>query len=132
VTANDLSDDILVIVTAKKPYYDPRVAASAPVTIGLGAPLAPATPVKITGTVGLGKLLTASYGAWNYPVTLTFEWQYNTPVNPMWQPISGAAGSTYTPNLPEVGHADHIQLIVHASRPGHASVDLVSAAVTVP
>jgi hypothetical protein len=130
VTTSDLSDDILVIVTATKKYYEPRVAASGPVTIGLGAPLAPATPVKISGTVGIGKLLTATYGVWNYPVTLTFEWQYNTPINPIWQHLSDAA--TYTPSLTDVGPHDHIQLIVHASRPGHASVNLISPMVTIP
>jgi hypothetical protein len=131
-TAADLGMDIFVTVMGSKQYQTTAYATSGTFSIGEGAAMVPKTALKITGTVGIGKTLSASLGSFSLPVTLTYEWQYTT--SSSFADIPGANASTYTLSTSDESFppGSKIQLIVHASRPGHATAVLTSQAVTVP
>jgi hypothetical protein len=133
VTTADLGSDIDVSETGSKIYQTSDFVQGGPVTTSLVALLAPATPVRIAETVAIGHVLSASYGAWNSPVTPTNEWEHEAPASIIWNDITGATASTCTPTAADgIASTGHIRLVVSASRPGHTTVALTSAAVTVP
>ena len=133
VTPDDIGNDILVLVTGSKQYRPDRVAASGPVTIAEGAALAPTAPPTIHGALGLGKALTSSIGAWNYPVTVTYQWTYSSNGGVTWPDIDGARATSYTPSASDgLASGDRVRLEILATRPGHPDSTVTSVSVTLP
>jgi hypothetical protein len=77
VAVADVGSQLSVSVTGSKTGYAPTTKTSAS-TIRVATPtLAGAVPV-LSGTASVGKVLTASAGAWTpAPVTLTYQWTRN-------------------------------------------------------
>jgi hypothetical protein len=119
----DLNAGLSVRVTASKPGYQSLSVLSAergPVTPGtLTAP----TP-SFTGTVAVGKVLTARTGTWSIGTTLTYQWLRAG------RPIAGANKPTY--KLSALDKKKAISLRVTGSKVGYNLVAKVSAARNVP
>lgn len=133
VRADDLGNDIWVEVTGSHPYQAPDADQTGPVTILPGVPLTATSPAKVTGVVGFGKVLTATSGIWNFPATVTYQWQYIPLLGSTWNDIPGATASTYTPAIADGLAADgDLRVLITATRAGHPPTTLTSAAVTIP
>jgi len=134
-TAPDEGSDISFEIYVTKAGYLPAQAVALPISIGAGAPLQnlAAVPVKITGTVGLGKPLGATVGGWNFSPTVTWQWEYLAPGTPGYVPVVGATSNSFTPTAAQgVVSGGRIRLTIVATRAGHAQATETSAPVTVP
>ncbi|ROS30859.1 carboxypeptidase regulatory-like domain-containing protein [Cellulomonas sp. PhB150] len=119
VTTADLGKRVEARLEAYSTGYNPlRSAAS----VTIGAPLTAATPT-ITGTLAVGKTLTATAGAWGpAPVTLAYQWYRSGAA------IAGATSSTYP--LAAADRATTITVKVTGSKPGYVTAARTSAATT--
>ncbi|MBD5786363.1 hypothetical protein IF650_09240 [Cellulosimicrobium terreum] len=87
-TTTDLNAAIGVVVTGRAPFHPDLERQSKTVRVAAGVLSAP-TPT-ISGTVQVGKRLTASAGTWSPAATLSYQWRANGAA------ISGATSSSYT------------------------------------
>ena len=120
VTAADVGRRLSVTVTGTRTGYTSVSKTSASVTV---AKLTGATPT-ITGTMTVGKTLTAKPGTWKpAPVTLKYQWYRNGAA------ISGATKSTY--KLATADKGKKIAVKVAGSKAGYATDVRTSAAKTI-
>ncbi|WP_338538516.1 hypothetical protein N5P18_01950 [Janibacter terrae] len=116
--------------------YDGRItittlsatSTGATVRVTNSATLSPFTLVtapRITGTKGVGRLLTASNGTWSpTPTSYSYRWKRNG------VSISGATARTYTPTRSDAGR--YLTVTVTARRSGYTSKSATSARVGIP
>ena len=104
------------------------VVASGPLPSDPGTPttaLDLSSPLTVTGTPGVGQLLTLAAPAWNLPgVTTAYQWLRDS------APISGATDQTYLPTTDDAGHTLVAQ--VTGSLAGLASVVKLSDPLSIP
>ncbi|MFE7776618.1 hypothetical protein ACFU5O_22575 [Streptomyces sp. NPDC057445] len=119
VPASLLGKKLTVTVTARRSGHADGTATSAGVTVARGAaPKASKLPV-ITGTVKVGRTLTASRGTWApAPTSYTYQWYANGTA------ITGATRSTLV--LRSAQRGKKITVKVTAARTGHSSGSAVS------
>ena len=119
VAAADAGKLITFELTGSKAGYKTSSKVSAPIAIGNVFTATP-TP-KISGTVKVGKKLTAKAGTWGpAPVTLKYQWKLNG------KSITGATKSTYTLKKAQKGKS--ITVTVTGSKSGYTSVAKTSSA----
>lgn len=119
VTSADLGKRVEVRLEAYSEGYNPLRSAAA---VTIGTPLTAATPT-ISGTLAVGKTLTATPGAWGpAPVTLAYQW-YRSGAT-----ITGATASTYT--LTAADRTKTMTVKVTGSKAGHLTTARTSAAMT--
>ncbi len=121
----DAGAEVRVIVTATNSYGSAAAnsAAAGPIA---GAPVNTAAPA-ITGTLGVGKVLTASTGTWsNTPTAYTYQWQRSTNSGSTWGAITGATGSTYTTATADAG-ADVRVIVTATNSYGSAAANSAAA-----
>ncbi|RFA12317.1 hypothetical protein B7R22_16060 [Subtercola boreus] len=120
----DAGSTITVRVTGTKAGYATVVKTSAATALVTGGVIAPGTPT-ISGSVALGKVLTAVPGTWTpAPVSYSYQWNRDGVA------ITGAVGATHTVPTADLGKA--ITVTVTGSRPGFATVSRTSARAGVP
>ncbi|MFD1249004.1 ExeM/NucH family extracellular endonuclease [Nocardioides ginsengisoli] len=120
VTTAQLGKAITVEVTASAAGYDDGVATSDPTAaVAKGTFTTQPTPT-ISGTVRVGRTLTASAGTWApTPVSLTYQWYANA------KPIAGATGATL--KLKGSLGGQRITVAVTAKAAGYDDATVVSA-----
>jgi hypothetical protein len=119
-SAAHLGKTISVAVTGSKPGYETVTKASAD-TPAVGAASFTSTPTPtISGTLRVGRVLTAQAGAWAPSATLSYQWRADGVA------ISGATSSTYT--LQASQRAKRITVTVTGGRAGYTTVSRTSAA----
>ncbi|MCB7137209.1 sunset domain-containing protein [Cellulosimicrobium marinum] len=109
---------ITVTVTGTADGYATSSVASAAVTVAAGAFSAPAPAVS--GTVQVGRRLTASAGTWSPKASLAYQWRANGAA------IKGATSSSYT--LPASAHGKRITVTVTGRATGYATKSVTSRA----
>ncbi|MEY4313203.1 MAG: hypothetical protein RLZZ319_712, partial [Actinomycetota bacterium] len=120
LTADDLGATIKLTVTGTMPAYTDQVKSSnSTLAVAKGTFTATHLPT-ITGTVAVGKTLTASMGDWS-PNDPTFSYQWYSGK----LAIAGATSSTYVPLVTDLGQK--LWVAVTATEPGFVSVSGVSA-----
>ena len=119
LTATDLGKKIALKVTGSKTGYTTAAKTSAStVLVAKGTLVAPVP--KISGTVAVGKKLTAVPGVWSpAPVSLKYQWLRNG------GSISTATASTYTLTTTDLGKK--ITLKVTGSKTGYNTAAKTSA-----
>jgi 5'-nucleotidase len=120
VTTAQLGKAITVEVTASAAGYDDGVATSDPTApVAKGTFTTQPTPT-ISGTVRVGRTLTATAGTWApTPASLAYQWYTDA------QPIAGATGATL--KLKGSLGGRRITVAVTAKAPGYADATVVSA-----
>ncbi|MET3961727.1 hypothetical protein ABIE44_001661 [Marmoricola sp. OAE513] len=109
---------VTVKVTGTKTGYTTRTVASAGKTVAVGT-LTTGKP-KITGTVKVGKTLTATAGTWGpAPVTLKYQWKIGG------KSVSGATGKTF--KVPASAKGKKIAVTVTGTKTGYKTVAVTSA-----
>ncbi|MGN6783244.1 MAG: Ig-like domain repeat protein [Marmoricola sp.] len=128
--AVDYGHAITVTATGELAGWVASTASSAATSPVLGAPLAPGTAPRITGTAKVGRLLTADPGTWTggdlgdlAPPTYSYQWLRGG------APIDGAVAQTYQASIADIGSA--LTVAVTAVRPGYGSGQARTAAVSV-
>ena len=118
-TASQLGKYLSVKVTGSKPGHAATSKVSAKAVIARGI----LTTVKptITGTPKVGQTLTAHHGTWTTGTTFKYRWLSNGVA------ITNATASTY--KLPSTKVGKNITVKVTGSKPGYATITLVSAAM---
>lgn len=119
--AADLGKSVTVTATGTADGYATTTVTSLPVVVGDGA--LTAGSVAISGTVQVGKTVSASTSNWPSGSALTYRWYVGS------TPISGATSRTYTIPSTRAGKTLHVK--VTASKTGYAPVSATSAAKSV-
>ena len=111
------------VVGVWSPNWVWYTGASTTVTVGSAppAPVNTALPV-INGTPQVGWVLSSSTGTWTGATSFAYQWAGNG------TPITGAAGSTYTPAASDVGHT----LTVAVTATGTGGTATATSAATAP
>lgn len=123
LTAEDDGQRIRVDATGARPAFTSTTVASA-YTGTITKPFAAAPAPKITGTLKVGKKLTAAVGTWSpVPTTLTYQWKSND------RSISGATKSTYVVSSTDVGK--RLTVSVTATAAGYTKTTKTSAKTAV-
>ncbi len=118
LTAADRGATITVKITGKKAgYTSTTVTAAKTAKVAAGKLTAP-TP-KISGTVAVGKKLTAKPGTWTSGTSLSYRWYASG------KPISGATKSTFTLKSAQKGKS--ITVKVTGKKSGYTAVTKASA-----
>ena len=121
--ASAVGKTVTVSVTGKRTGYTTKTMTSSATAKVAAATLTPATP-KISGQPSVGRVLTATPGAWGpTPVVLGYQWLRSGVA------ISGATARTYTPTTAD--RDKPISVRVTAKKSGYASASRTSAAVTI-
>jgi hypothetical protein len=119
----DAGKAISVRVTATRSGYVTTAATSAATTVGRAFTVSPQPTV--TGTIAVGKKVTASHAAWGpSPVTLTYQWYRGS------SKISGATAKTYTLVAADAGKT--VKVKVKGVKSGYTTVTRTSPGVAVP
>lgn len=119
VTAAHADKRIEVRLEAYPEGYNPVRSVAA---VTAGSPLTAVTPT-ISGTLAVGKTLTATPGTWGpAPVTLAYQWYRSGAA------ISGATAATY--KLAEADRAKTLTVKVTGSKAGYVTASRTSAATT--
>jgi secreted trypsin-like serine protease len=114
LVADDLGKYMSVVIRGFKTGYVSQVASS-PQTDAVSAGTLSSTPTPlVSGTRGIGKLLTATAGTWDAGVSLRYQWLRNG------APIVGATGSSY--QLTAADYGTWTTVTVTGSKPGYTSV----------
>lgn len=122
-TAADVDRSVSVRVTASRTGYVTTSATSSGKTV-LRAFTASPEPA-VTGTVAVGKTVTATHDAWApQPVTLTYQWYRGG------KAIDGATARTYRLTSADAGAS--VSVRVKGVKTGYSSVTRSSKAVSVP
>jgi hypothetical protein len=120
LSAAHLGKAISVAVTGSAPGYT-SVTSTSVDTPAVAAASFTSTPTPtISGTLRVGRVLTAQAGIWTPIATLTYQWQADGVA------ISGATSSTYTLQASE--RAKRITVTVTGGRAGYTTVSRTSAA----
>ena len=115
-----LGQVITLRVTAVRQGYRSVAATSAPTApVGAGAFVASPTPT-ISGTLRVGRVLTAAPGTWSPAASLSYQWRANGAV------ITSATGRTYT--LQPTDRTKRMTVQVTGRRSGYAAVARTSSA----
>ncbi len=114
VTPEDYGHRILVKVTGSKEGWTDSTVDSQEVTPALGDALTFTSQPSVSGTVALGRTLTALPGAWGTGSTPTFGYQWRRGG----QVISGATASTYVVSADDLGST--LAVTVTATRAAYA------------
>lgn len=123
LVAADADRAVAVRVTASRAGYVSTTATSASKKIGRAFTVSP-TPT-ITGTIAVGKTVTATHAAWApAPVSVTYQWYRGA------TPISGATAATYRIVAADEGKA--LTVRTKGTKSGYTTVTVTSAARTVP
>jgi hypothetical protein len=117
IAPNDVNKRLSVKVTASKSGYASASATSAKTAAVTAAALTFSTPPAITGTVKLGKTLTA-HAATTPGASYKYQWQRNG------ASIKGATKSTYKLAVGDVGR--EISVKVTATKAGYATLSATS------
>jgi hypothetical protein len=117
IKADDVTKDLSIKVIFTKTGYLPSTSTSSAVTVTPGTLTKTATPV-VSGTVLVGKTLTATTGSWDSGTKLTYQWLRNGVA------ISGATTKSYKLTASDVGTA--ISFSITATKPGYIPVTRVS------
>ncbi len=121
--AADLGQKVSVRVTGTKPGYGAVAKTTAAVTIG--RPYTSKPSPTITGTVAVGKTLTAVPGTWGpAPVTLSYQWYRGSAA------IAGATARTYT--LVKADGGQKVSVRTKGVKTGYTTITRKSVAVSVP
>lgn len=122
-TLADADHAVSVRITAARVGYVTTRATSSAKTILRAFTASPAP--TITGTVAVGRTVTAGHDAWGpAPVTLTYQWYRGGTA------ISGATARTYKLTAADAGKA--VSVRVKGAKAGYTSITRSSAAVSVP
>jgi hypothetical protein len=117
--ASSLGRQVAVIVTSHRGDTVVDVVTSDPVgPVGPGIFTAAPAP-SVTGTLRVGRILTAVPGAWAPAATFTYQWRVDG------VPVSGATRSTYT--LQAADRTKRVTVTVTGSRDGFTPVARTSA-----
>ena len=117
IKADDVTKDLSIKVIFTKTGYLPSTSTSSAVKVTPGTLTKTATPV-VSGTVLVGKTLTATTGSWDSGTKLTYQWLRNGAA------ISGATTKSYKLTASDVGTA--ISFSITATKPGYIPVTRVS------
>ena len=117
----DLGKSVTVAVSGSAEGYETATVTSSPVVVGEGSFVAGS--VAISGTVQVGKTVTASTSSWPADSTRAYQWYVGSTA------ISGATSSNYTISADKAGKA--LKVTVTASKDGYTPVTATSAAKTV-
>ena len=123
LVAADAGKQISVRVTSVRDGYLDATKTSAQTAKVLKTFTKTSAP-KITGSVKVGKKLTAKVSAWSPAAKFTYQWYSNG------KKIKGATKSTFTVKKAQAG--TKITVMVTGSRSGYQSVSKLSAAKKVP
>jgi len=118
LTAADVGKKISVAVTGTLAGYDGATVSSPAVTVSAGT-LTKATP-QVSGTVKVGKTLTAKAGTWTKGTKLAYQWKRSG------KAISGAKKSSYVLTAADKGKK--ITVTVTGSLSGYTSASTTSKA----
>lgn len=123
LTAADADATVSAKVTATRDGYVTASATTEGKKVGRAFTAAPVP--TISGTVAVGKKLTASHAAWApAPVALSYRWYRGSSA------ISGADGKTYTLVAADAGKK--VSVRVTGTKSGYTTVTTASDAVSVP
>jgi hypothetical protein len=119
VGALDVYTELSVRVTTHKANYPSGSASSQSMTVDYAQPVDQTTTLgALPAQVANGVQLTAPSTSYSLPATVTYIWSYQLQAEVSgWGQISGATGSSYTPNGFAPG--DKITVHIYGSRPGH-------------
>ncbi len=102
IATGDLGARVRAVVSATNSYGTTAVA-TAPVTIGSGAPAVTNGPT-VSGHANQGQILSAT-STWNPAgVSYTYQWQSSSDNGSTWTNLSGATSSNYTLTAGDLGH----------------------------
>jgi hypothetical protein len=119
VPASALGRQVAVVVTSHRDGTTVDEVTSDPVgPVAAGVFTSAPTPT-ISGTLRVGRVLTAVPGAWDPAATFTYQWRVNG------APVSGATGRTYTPVATD--RTKRVSVTVTGSRDGFTPVSRTSA-----
>lgn len=122
-TTADVDEPISVRVTASRSGYVTTSVTSSAKTVLRAFTSSPAP--TITGTVAVGRTVTATHDAWGpAPVTLTYQWYRGS------KAIAGATARTYKLLSADAGTS--VSVRVKGVKTGYTSVTRSSATVAVP
>ncbi|MBO1752097.1 hypothetical protein J4G33_09805 [Actinotalea sp. BY-33] len=121
-TTADKGQTLTVAVTGTRYGYTSVTTVSEGAVVGAGTFPSSPTPT-ISGTVRVGSALQAVPGTWSPDATLTYQWRTDG------KSISGATGSTYTPQAADKGRT--LSVVVTGSREGYATTKRASAGTVV-
>ena len=131
VTSLDVAAEVGVTVTATKATFETVSASSQTTTVLVGVPLVPSSTIVITGTDDLGSQLGLSDVTWNYPLTVSYQWEWRASASATWSLITGAISNVYTPTAADGLQSGYqVRVLVDGYRPGHSSYFVTTAAVT--
>jgi|GEM_PF-825476 len=119
LTPTDLGRTITVTVTGSLTGYTTAAKTSTATGAVKAAALKTATPT-ISGTVAVGRTLTAKAGTWTSGATLSYQWKRSG------KTISGATRSTYALTTSDKGKA--ITVTVTGKKAGYATTSVTSKA----
>ena len=123
VPASSLGKQVAVVVTSHRGDTTVDEVTSDPVgPVGPGVFTSAPTPT-VTGTLRVGRVLTAVPGAWAPTATFTYQWRVNGVA------VSGATGRTYTPVAAD--RTKRVSVTVTGSRAGFTPVSRTSAPTAV-
>ncbi|MGO9900193.1 MAG: C1 family peptidase [Solirubrobacteraceae bacterium] len=106
----DVSASLRVAVTATNSYGFSAAYSAAVGPVLSGAPSNTAAPV-VTGTQREGSTLSASAGTWSPAASsYAYQWQRSANGGSTWASISGATGTTYVLESPDVGALVRVQV----------------------
>ena len=115
LTAADVGKKITLATTGRATGYITKISTSLPTKVILnGKPFTKAPIPTITGTLKVGKVLTAKAGIW-YPVAtkVTYQWLRNL------VPITGATAKTYKLTAADLGTSIRVRVV--ATKAGYAT-----------
>jgi hypothetical protein len=113
-TAGAVGDRVTFEVTGRRTGYSTVVRTSEPTAAVAEGDLV-LTPVPaITGTVQVGRTVTAAAGTWDAGTVLTYQWTRDG------APVAGATGTTYA--LTAADQRSVLAVTVRGTKPGYASV----------
>ncbi|MBO9577925.1 MAG: hypothetical protein J7480_04040 [Microbacteriaceae bacterium] len=116
-TAADLGKYVYVVVEGSKPGYA-TVAAQSPWRGYVAAGVLTAGVPVVTGTLGVGAVLTADPGSWaEAPVTASYRW-YTVEADLVTRAlVQQGASATYVPSASDAGK--YVYVVVDASKDGY-------------
>ncbi len=131
VAPGDAGSTLVAVVTASNGVPPAAQASSSPSGV---VPTPPAAPhntgaPQISGTPAQGSQLTAAPGTWTGTPAPTFTYQWERCSSGSCSAISGATGSTYTTQRPDVGST--VNVLVKASNTAGSSTATATATAVV-
>jgi Papain family cysteine protease len=124
----DENAKLRVQVTGTNAYGVLAVTSAATAAISASPPLNTVAP-KVSGTAGIGRVLSASLGSWSGQGNVySYQWQRSS--GGAWSAIAGATGATYTQASGDVGYS--LRVVVTAVNPDGSLAVASAGTVKVP